>query len=436
MPPPRAPVHYFLILMNSVCTDNSAPIKRIARLGHGFWSLADQGGVSLGTFLSNWILARNLARVDYGIFALLFGILLVALSIHSTFIAIPLSVFGADSTDRERKHLNGYALVFGAVIAVPMALVCVGACIFLRRAALSPLVVLAMFSWLLQETTRRALMAELRFRDALWGDAISYLGQVLALIIVAREGALGISAAFAVMAATSLISAVLQVVQAGVLAPAWHDILPVAKRFCSLGIWPMLGSLASALTVQVFPWTLAVARGPAQTAMYQAVVNLVSVSHPLLFSVGSLIVPASARAMAKNGIHAAKRIALRYGAQGALLAVPYYLVLFLFPKPALRLVYGASSPYVKLDQGVRMFVTAYAFVYLSQVLASLFNGIARGKLVFMASLAGAAIALFAAIPLIALLGMTGAIIAFCFVYGARSLLFVYYYRNAASKSRA
>jgi O-antigen/teichoic acid export membrane protein len=231
-------------------------------------------------------------------------------------------------------------------------------------------------------------MAELRFRDALWGDAISYLGQVLALIIVAREGALGISAAFAVMAATSLISAVLQVVQAGVLAPAWHDILPVAKRFCSLGIWPMLGSLASALTVQVFPWTLAVARGPAQTAMYQAVVNLVSVSHPLLFSVGSLIVPASARAMAKNGIHAAKRIALRYGAQGALLAVPYYLVLFLFPKPALRLVYGASSPYVKLGQGVRMFVTAYAFVYLSQVLASLFNGIARGKLVFMASLAG------------------------------------------------
>jgi hypothetical protein len=68
---------------------------------------------------------------------------------YSTFIAIPLSVFGADSTDRERKHVNGYALVFGAVIAVPMALVCVGACIFLRRAALSPLVVLAMFSWLL-----------------------------------------------------------------------------------------------------------------------------------------------------------------------------------------------------------------------------------------------------------------------------------------------
>jgi O-antigen/teichoic acid export membrane protein len=378
------------------------------------------------------VFRRSLARVDYGIFALLFGILLVSLSIHSTFVAIPLSVFGADSTDRERKHLNGYALVFGAVIAVPMALVCVGACIFLRRAALSPLVVIAMFSWLLQETARRALMAELRFRDALWGDAISYLGQVLALIILAREGALSISAAFAVMAATSVISAILQVVQAGVLVPAWPDVLPVAKRFCYLGIWPTLGSLASALTIQVFPWTLAAARGPAQTAMYQAVVNLVSVSHPLLFSVGSLIVPASARAMAKNGIHAAKRIALRYGAQGALLVVPYFLVLFLlFPKPALRLLYGASSPYVKLDQGVRIFVIAYAFVYLSQVLASLFNGIARGKLVFMASLAGAAIALGAAIPLIALLGMTGAIIAFCFVYGARSLLFVYSYRNAA-----
>ena len=419
-----------LTLMKSVCTDTPAPIKNMVKLGSGFWSLADQGGVSLGTFLSNWILARNLDRLDYGIFALLFGILLIALSIHSTFIAIPLSVLGADSTDRERKHLTGYAFVFAAIIAVPMGFVCLGACISLKRAALSPLVVIAMFSWLLQETARRALMAELRYRDALWGDAISYLGQVLALVIVFHERLLRIPTAFVVMASTSLIAAVLQVSQVGVMMPRWHDMLPVVKRFYSLGIWPMLGSLISSGVAQVFPWTLAIARGPAQTAMYQAAVNLLAVSHPLLFSIGNLIVPSSARAMATDGIHAAKSVALRYGAQGALLVGPYYLLLFLVPRRVLNLLYGASSPYVSFGYGVRIFVVAYILVYLSQVLSALFNGIARSKLSFTASLAGATIALIVTIPLIALTGIKGALSAFCFFWGARCMLLIYCYRRA------
>ena len=49
----------------------------------GLWSLADQGAVSLGNFLTNILLARALAPAEYGIFALVFGLLLALSSIHA-----------------------------------------------------------------------------------------------------------------------------------------------------------------------------------------------------------------------------------------------------------------------------------------------------------------------------------------------------------------
>ncbi len=406
-------------------------LRKLPKLGNGFWSTSDQGSVSLGNFLSNLILAKHLQPAEYGCFGLLFGFLLVANSFHSSFVTLPLSVYGANADSDERKRLTGNALVFNLVLAVPMSLACVGPCLVLNRVALSPLVALAMFLWFVQETGRRALMAQLRYRDAILGDAISYLGQAVIFGILARRGALNIPVALIVMSATSAIAALLQIWQTGALIPASNELPAVAKRFYSFGIWPLLGNLANVLTIQIFPWTLALVRGPAQVAVYQAAANVLAVSHPLLLSIGNLIVPASARAMAAHGIAAARLVSIRYGAQGALLLGPYYAALLFFPRPALRLLYGVSSPYLTLGFAVRSLVIAYSFAYLSQVMGSLFSGIARNKFVFIASLAGVAVSLVVAIPMIVMIGITGALIASCFVGGARCLVCLYYYQRAA-----
>ena len=58
-------------------------------------SLADQGMVSLGNFLTQIILARKLAPGEYGIFALLFGVLFIMNVCHWALVAYPLSVRGS-----------------------------------------------------------------------------------------------------------------------------------------------------------------------------------------------------------------------------------------------------------------------------------------------------------------------------------------------------
>ena len=57
-----------------------------------FWSVCDQAVVSLGTFLTNIILARNLPATDYGIYTLLWVTALFLNRVHSSLVTQPLSI--------------------------------------------------------------------------------------------------------------------------------------------------------------------------------------------------------------------------------------------------------------------------------------------------------------------------------------------------------
>jgi O-antigen/teichoic acid export membrane protein len=403
---------------------------KLPRWNQSAWTVIDQGVVSSGNFLTNWILAKYLAPTEYGAFGLLFGLLLFANSLHSSLVTMPLGIRSPSAEPAEQKRLTGFALLFSLVLAVPMTIVCTAACVYLHRTYMLPWVVVAMALWFAQETLRRALMANLRHRDAVWGDVLSYLGQAAAIFYLQKSGTLTVTKTFLVMAVTSAVAALVQVIQTRVSMPEWASLRDQVRKFWSLGRWVLFANLANVLTVQAFPWSLAVFRGLQQAAAFQAVANLLGVSHPLIFGIGNLIVPASARAMAKDGIAEAKRAALSYGSQGAFLLVPYLVVLFCFPQTVLALFYGASSPYVNFTSGLRIFVIVYALIYLAQVLSSFFNAIERGQLAFLAYLSGAVIALFPGFPLIARAGMAGALITLLSCYSVRGALCVYYYRRA------
>jgi hypothetical protein len=81
---------------------------RVLGLAQGFWALADQGVVSLGTFLMSILLARHLAPAEYGIYALIFAAIFFFNGIHMSLVTYPLSVSGATvDTERLRHITNG-----------------------------------------------------------------------------------------------------------------------------------------------------------------------------------------------------------------------------------------------------------------------------------------------------------------------------------------
>ena len=377
----------------------------------GLWAIADQGVVSLGNFLTTIILARALSPEAYGVWTVIFGLMLFLNVFHASLIAYPLSVRLASRDDAGGSQLIVASLALTVFLVLPLALLLSGVAFMIGGPALGLWASLALLFWQIQETMRRALMARLAFRTALFTDAISYLGQAGVLWLLARSGQLSSAGAFAVIALTCAAAAMMTLILLRVRLTAAAGLPAWARSFWSTGHWVLWSSLATNFSIQAVPWALFLFRGPAEAAGFQAISNLLGVSHPIMLSLGNIIVPAAARAHLKDGVLAARRVALRHAAQGGLLLLPYVAALVIFPRQLLALFYGPASPYVMLESALRLLTILYTLHYLSLTLKFLLHALERNRPQFVAELSGSLLLAGLVVPLVLWLGLPGAILA-------------------------
>jgi O-antigen/teichoic acid export membrane protein len=250
------------------------------------------------------------------------------------------------------------------------------------------------------------------FRTTLFTDAISYLGQAGVLWFLARNGKLSSEVGFAVIALTCGLAAVIQVTRLGVRVRATRGISlrEWARSFWKAGNWVLGSNFLANFSLQAVPWALFLFRGPAEAAAFQAISNLLGVSHPIMLSLGNIIVPAAALAHVKRGFVAARRVALRHAAQGGLLLLPYVAALLIFPRPLLELFYGSGSPYVVLDSALRLLTVVYVLNYFSLTLKFLLNALEKNRLQFVVELGGSLLLVGLVVPLVLWFGLLGAIL--------------------------
>jgi hypothetical protein len=211
--------------------------------------VADQAVVSLGTFLTSIALARGLAPAQYGVYAAVVAAMLFLNGIHGSLVASPLSVRGAAAGPAGLARHSAAALWFTGALAVPggLALGAVfggrgGGVVWLWAPA-------ALAAWQLQETVRRSLMCGLGHRRALWGDALSYLGQAALVGWGCGAGWITLGRAFAVMALTSGAAAAIQAAQTGLSRAGMSEVRALARDYWKFGSWLLYGTFASVFCV-------------------------------------------------------------------------------------------------------------------------------------------------------------------------------------------
>jgi O-antigen/teichoic acid export membrane protein len=397
---------------------------------NGAWSLADQGAVSLGNFLTTVLLARALPREEYGIFVLIYGLLVLLNSFHSSAVAYPLSIQGATSDHKGlHKHARS-ALSFTAVLLLPFGAAVFGACNLLGRPWVTLPAIAALLCWQTQETMRRSLMAHLRHADALWGDSLSYLGQAAILFFFLKRGTVSLELVFSVIAATSLLAAILQAYQVRLEIKYDLDSFVYSGNSWELSRWAVLANTAVVLPSLTFPWIMAL-HGARETASYQALLNLVGITNPILLGISNIAVPAVMLANVRGGFHAASRVLLRYGAYGATLIFPCFVAMAIWPEAVLRVFYGAASPYLSEVLGLRLLVGGYAISFACFLFATFFYGVGQSKSVMKAQWTGAVVGVIAGFPLVLELGIRGAAIGLGFVYLAQATAFLVLMRRSA-----
>ena len=401
----------------------------------GVWSLGDQAVLSAGTFAVNFLLIPHLPQAIYGIYALVFSVILFLNSLHASLVTYPMTLGAAVADADALRTLAGRswaltllmlpALIVGLIIAV-------GA---VDRPGLLPFAVAALLMRQLQETIRRALLAKLRHGQAILGDAISYLGPVAAVWALIWAGQISPEAAFLSIAVCAALGATVQAIQLRLGWACWTELPATARSFWRLGRWVLCTNLVSVGIVYLTPWTLHAFHGSSEVARFSALSQLMGVTNPVLMSMGSLIVPAVAARRAAAGNAAAWRAAIPYAIQAAALLLPYFGFLVLFPGLALR-VFGAGSPYAVLQTELRLFVLAYGLFFFANVCGAALNGLGHARATFVATTVGSVGTALIAIPFTIAYGLRGAVWAGLVPIAAQSALTVWMLWRVTDDGRA
>ena len=397
-------------------------------------AIVDQLIASAGNFLTALLLARGLVPAEFGTFVLINSACLIANGFHANLIVSPLVVLKAAAPLQKGRAYATVALAVTLMLSPVSALVVVCASASLHRGLVGALALAYVLAWQLQETTRRALISSLRYADAIWGDAISYLGQALLVFLLLVQRTLTLDAAFTLMALTSLLAGALQSLQLRLRMTRWDETRAYVREFWEIGKWLLLGAATSITAGPLFPWLLNWFHGREATASYQAAMNLLGLVNPVILSIAAIVMPASATFVAGPRCRSLLELGLRQSATFGAILAPWLLLVLVAPRLALGWFYGRSSIYCTQTTAVRIGVAVYLLTVPLMVFGAILAGSGRSKDNAKMQGIGALVSLFCAPPLIWLASAVGAMLAEIVSRGARVVLSVCMLGNTAAST--
>lgn len=381
-----------------------------------FWAIADQGVVSLGNFSVNMLLAAYFARMrdlkDFGAFGILMELILVLNGLQQAILVYPLTVRGTLLERKALSQMTSMCMVLTIMAWPVMALgMVITALVAHKSLQVGLWAAVAMLLWQIQETLRRALIAQLRFRATILGDAISYLGQIAVVVVLAWMDRLSLVTTFQAMALTSGLAALVQALQVGLQDVKFRELPAFARGCWSLGRWIAFGNLSTVLTGPVFIWNFVYWTSAEIVGIFLAITNLVRLTNPLSFVVATLIMPNAARARAEGGMRRAKMVLLRFGILGGIVLVPYLGLLMVAPEASIRLVYRSGAVDLLPYAGILRIAAIYAALsYIAIASGAFLNSVERSRWTFNAQVWSALSVPLVVMPLTALYHLWGGVI--------------------------
>jgi O-antigen/teichoic acid export membrane protein len=375
------------------------------------WTLVDQGVASFGSFLLNLLLARTLSENDYGKFALFLGAIYFLRTFDYSLVSYPLSVRLYVASEAERQRLLANSILLSAALAVVLVVVMALGTVLLKVDNILVPACLCYLCWQAQETLRRCLLADFRYRAAVAGDTIAYVGQSLLVALPARLDGITLPVALCMMSVTFGIGAV---VHAWKLRCAWPDLAEarlLAREYLSVGKWSLVNYQLVVVRIQLLLWVLAGAAGTAATASFQAGMNIASMMAPITIGIGNAVPQAAAHAHRTGGVAGASRAAYGYVLFGLAPILLIAAAAVLMPGLLLRTAYGPTSPYLAAATGLQLLAVANMLDYIAEMISKTLLGIQAGRLASAVNAVALGALAALAFALIGQFGVLGACVA-------------------------
>ena len=399
---------------------NLHAIRSSPLVSRASWTLVNQGIVSGGNFALNIILARNLGAADYGTFVLFLGAIYFLRTVDYSFISYPLSIRLHVSPIEAHPSLLGSTILLCAPLCLGLAALFALSVALLGREDLVLPVLACYLGWQSQETMRRCLLADFRYRAAMLGDATAYVVQPIILAFAAHFSTLSVGHVLYFMSITFVLGALLHASRLNVARPDLSQIRELAREYVSLGKWSFINYEVVLVRLQFFPWALAASLGTAAAASFQAALNIANIINPITLGIGNAVPQAAAHAYHSGGAKAALKVSRHYTLFGLPPVILICLGGLLAPELLLRIFYGAQSSYLDYSLAVQLACLAGGAEYVAEMLNKTLLGVRSGRLALLMNSVSFGAALLT-LPLILKFGATGACLGLALANVARLL---------------
>jgi len=358
------------------------------------WGMADQALISLATFVTMLVLARELSINSFGQFVLINTGLQIVLSFQGPLITQPHNVLAFRHGDENYRAYTstclfaqaGLALLTLAVFAMVAAVIAMWD---KSSATLVLLMAFAAMAWQGQEFFRRIMYTEERPVGAFVNDVASYGGQILLIGVMLSAGILSAGTAIIAIAVTSCIAAAFGFYQT-------HRSFDGRFRMDYLrsnwrhSRWLVGAAGSSLINRHLWYYMLALLSGPAATATFAAVAILLRPIGILVTSIETMLPTHLARRLTSSG-----RLHGFQAHRPAFLIAPvialYCVVIVAGGDAILGILYGDTYQ----DQTILIFLFAvfYSLGYLQAILDSTLRALDQTRPIFVASIAAAILTL-------------------------------------------
>jgi len=337
-------------------------------------SLIDQSVFSVTNFVRNIIVARILSKESYGLFILLFSVLMLLTDVQSTLISTPYTIYSPRLNTEEISKYTGSSIIhqfFFSVFSVTLFIFAgftihfgldqkMVSHIFWSIFFVIPLV-------LIRDHLRRICFAQLKITKALVIDTIVFFVQILGLLLLVQFHFVSIQHVFWIMGLSCLLSSSYWFLRSySAFSISFGRITKDFKKNWKIGKWAFASGVLWSLKVNLYPWILAYVHGIESSGVWGACIGAVAVANPLILGIQNIILPKTAYVYAKNGPFVLRRFIIKSSIIYTTVITPFCFLIILFADEILTILYGkkyAGNGIVVLFLAINLIILVFEFTF-------------------------------------------------------------------------
>lgn len=371
--------------------------------------------MSATNFLTNIVIARTLGVRQYGVFALSWLALLFVNSIQNALIVAPMMSIGPKAKDENRPHYFGavaiqelcFAVLGLAVINLAVRAVAV----YFHQPDLNQLawpLSFTVFAYLIQDFFRRYLFATKQRRRAFLNDAMSYVPQLLIIVLLARAGHLTTARSLWTIAFTSTFGIAAGIIWFEKISYNGSKFRSVVSQHWKFSRWLVPSGMMEWTSSYLFLMAAPIYFGAVAAGALRSAQNIVGVAHIWFLGLENVVPAETARTLHNKGIQAAEKYIMRILMVWGTITGLFVLMVGAAPNFWLRLAYG--SKYLEYGHLLRLYGILYLLAFFGGPLRASLQALEFTAPIFWSYCVMTVFSLIFAVPFVKWFGLAGVII--------------------------